>query len=320
MILAAGLSPAWQQIILLDRLETGEVNRAREVHWCASGKVLNVALALNALRSLPLRDDAISRITAKTLALVGGTIGSAIQREFERLDVPARWVEAARHTRVCTTILDRAAGATTELVENPGAIEPRELDDFVQAFREEARQADVIVLTGSLPAGAPATFYRDLMRSCTARVIVDCQGAPLQAALEAKPYVVKPNREELGRTLDRGIETEADLLAAMRDMNARGAEWVVVSQGGRRVWISSASSRLAIDPPRVELVNPIGSGDCLAAGIAMGLASGQAMPEAVALGVAAAAENVRRLLPARIDPVAVHQLRAIVSPVHSSGG
>jgi fructose-1-phosphate kinase PfkB-like protein len=48
-------------------------------------------------------------------------------------------------------------------------------------------------------------------------------------------------------------------------------------------------------------VNAIGSGDCLAAGIAWGLQRGLDVPGAVRLGVAAAAENARQLLPARLD-------------------
>ena len=53
MILAAGLSPAWHKIVVLDRLSFGQVNRAREVHWCASGKVLNAGLALHRLLKSP---------------------------------------------------------------------------------------------------------------------------------------------------------------------------------------------------------------------------------------------------------------------------
>jgi hypothetical protein len=57
VILAAGLSPAWQQIVVLESLSVSEVNRARAVHWCASGKVLNVGLALHRLcASPPLRN------------------------------------------------------------------------------------------------------------------------------------------------------------------------------------------------------------------------------------------------------------------------
>ena len=67
MILAAGLSPAWQQIVLLEALHLGEVNRASEVHWCASGKVLNVGLALHHLGAKSL-----------TLSPLGGANGAAI--------------------------------------------------------------------------------------------------------------------------------------------------------------------------------------------------------------------------------------------------
>lgn len=314
MILVAGLSPAWQQIVVLDELQTGEVNRARDVRWCASGKVLNVGIALRELSTGVFRNEGVAASSqraweTRTLALVGGMTGDAIRREFDALSIEGRWITSTSPTRVCTTILDRRTGATTELVENPAAIANVELDAFVAAFREEAKEAAVVVLTGSFPAGVPATLYRELMQSVSGRVLVDCQGPPLLAAVEARPYVVKPNREELGRSLGRAVNTDVELHAAMRELNARGAEWVVITQGKGRVWISSATQLLSIDPPAVELVNPIGSGDCLAAGIAGGLAVGCDLPEAVAWGVAAAAENVRHLLPARIDASAVAGLR-----------
>ena len=48
-VVAAGLSPAWQRIMRFAGIEIGEVNRATEVRCCASGKVLNVAVALGTL-------------------------------------------------------------------------------------------------------------------------------------------------------------------------------------------------------------------------------------------------------------------------------
>lgn len=308
-ILTAGLSPAWQQIVLLDRLHTGEVNRAREVHWCASGKALNVAQALYWLGGSGDRSFATSSV-----CLVGGSIGEAICRQFARDGIPARWVKSATPTRVCTTILDRETGTTTEIVQNAGPIAADELDEFRRAVVEEAAGAEVVVLAGSLPEGAPVSLYRELMAATKGRTVLDCQGDLLLASLEARPFVVKPNREELGRTLGRNVDTDADLHAAMRELNERGAEWVVVTQGARAVWIRSQAQLVSIEPPRVPVVNPIGSGDCLAAGIAFGLASGYHVPEAVVYGIAAAADNVGRLLPARLDWTAVEDLRQRLSP------
>jgi tagatose 6-phosphate kinase len=79
VILAAGLSPAWQQILVFDRFTPGQVNRAAQVQWCASGKVVNAARALHALGG-----------PCKTLTAVGGTPGAAIQREVGKFGTPAR--------------------------------------------------------------------------------------------------------------------------------------------------------------------------------------------------------------------------------------
>lgn len=294
MILAAGLSPAWQQIVELQSLRAGEVNRATQVAWCASGKVLNVGLALHHLSSGA--DDA-----PLVCATAGGWAGGCLQEEFAGWGIAARWIPSRACTRVCTTILEPASGTATELVQNAGPIDEAELAMFTQACAQEAARARVVVLTGSLPEGAPATLYADLLRGTRGLAIVDAQGPPLLAALEAGPFVVKPNKEELARTLKRDLNTNQSLVEAARELRARGAQWVVVTQGAGPVCVSGPERLLWFHPAPVKIVNPIGSGDCLAAGIAHGLAAGAGVPQCVALGLAAAAENARQRLPARLD-------------------
>lgn len=294
MILVAGLTPAWQQIVMLKGFRHGEVNRAQDVHWCASGKVLNVGIALKYLGA-----------EAETLALVGGPPLAGIEAEFSQLGIRRRWINSEAATRVCSTILETDTGVATELVENAGEVTAEELKAFATAFREEVQNADIVVLTGSLAAGTPETFYCDLMTDINARMIIDGRGAELTAALSARPFLVKPNREELGRTMGRQPETDAELIAAMRELNAAGAEWVLVTQGADAVWLTSTSDCYRFQPPKIEPVNPIGSGDCLAAGIAWALDRGEETPQAVKIGIAAGVENALRLLPGRIGEQAV---------------
>jgi 1-phosphofructokinase family hexose kinase len=317
VILAAGLTPAWQQILLFDSFHTGEVNRALEAHWCASGKVLNVGRALHHLGA-----------PCKTLALLGGDSGTAIQREFAQLGIAARWVPSAATTRICTTIIDHCRTQITELVENAPPVAAAELAAFADAYAEEAAAADIVVLSGSLPLGAPATYYRDLLDRTHCPVVLDARGPELLSALECSPHadrclLVKPNREELARTLGREIRDEALLFAAMRELNRRGAQWVVVTQGKEAVWLSSADNAYRAQPPSAAIVNPIGCGDCLAAGLAWGLheqsEGAQLIPAAdrddshtpltaLRLGLAAAADNVAQLLPARLGRERVRAL------------
>jgi 1-phosphofructokinase family hexose kinase len=292
VILSAGLTPAWQQILVFESFRYGHVNRAAEAIWCASGKVFNAGIAVHRLGGPSL-----------TLATVGGPFLPQIDAEFLALGVPRRWVGTRAATRVCTTLLSRDTGAMTELVENGRPVSAEELDEFRHAYAEEAAAADVAVLMGSLPVGTPISLYRELLEQTSCPAVLDFRGLGLLSVLDLKPYVVKPNREELASTIGMKLDDDTKLVEVMRSLNERGARWVVVTQGPGPVWVSSTSELYRVYPPVVEdVVNPIGCGDALAATIAWATRAGRPLPDAVRLGLAAAAQNIRELLPCRITP------------------
>ncbi len=302
MILAAGLTPAWQAILRYRALRLGEVNRADETHWCASGKVLNAGMALAALG-----------VASHTLAPVGGWSGAAIRDEFAVRQIPATWTDTQTPTRVCTTVLIEN-GATTELVENAAPLNRPELDDFLAHYRLLAKQAEGVILTGSLPRGTTAAFYRDLLRETHCPVVLDARGPELLQALELRPRVVKPNREELAATLGTPLPGRAQVAAAMRSLIDRGAQGVIVTEGKHAVLLMEGDQLWELTPLAVTpIVNPIGCGDCLAAGVAWGLARGESLVDAVRLGMAAAADNVMQLLPARLARERVETLCANIA-------
>lgn len=302
MILSAGLTPAWQQILVFDSFRYGEVNRADEVHWCASGKCLNVGIGVHTL-GLP----------SLTLAPAGGPPLREIEREFALLEAPHRWIETRAATRVCTTILERPTGRMTELVENGRPLMHEELDAYIEAYFEEAAKADLVVLIGSLPFGTPESVYRQLLERTKCPAVLDFRGGGLLSVLDLKPYIVKPNREEMTHTFRDPLETDRELHVAMRSLNRQGAQWVVVTQGRGPVWVSSLERLYRFETlPTDMVVNPIGCGDAMAAALAAATYEGGDIVEAVSLGIAAAAENLRQLLPCRLDRNAVAQRAAEV--------
>lgn len=298
MILSAGLTPAWQQVLVFDRFRPGEVNRAREAVWCASGKVINAGIGVHSLGGLAPFESA-----SLVLSPGGGSPLEVMDRELADLGVSRRWVVTKTSTRVCTTILDRSTGSVTELVENGRPLSAEELNAFRAAYVEEAAKAEVVILIGSLPAGVPIALYRELVEKTPCRMVLDFRGEGLLSVLDRRPWLVKPNREELGQTLGRKLNNDAELLAAMRELNRRGAQWVVVTQGAGPIWVSSSDRAFCVDPPLVEeVVNPIGCGDALAAGMAWAARRGDHIADCVRFGVAAAYENLRQLLPCRLNP------------------
>jgi hypothetical protein len=105
MILSAGLTPAWQHVLVFDRFRPGEVNRAREAHWCASGKVLNAAVAAHRLGGPVL-----------ALAAAGGPPLPQMDRDLAELGVPHRWISTAAATQ-------RVPGRRTPKM-SPGRLRP----------------------------------------------------------------------------------------------------------------------------------------------------------------------------------------------------
>jgi tagatose 6-phosphate kinase len=297
-ILCAGLSPAWQQVMLFPSFRYGEVNRTSDVRWLAQGKVVNAGIAAHHLGGPSL-----------TLTTVGGPSMPLIDRELAELGVARRWVVTKSPTRVCTTILDQSTGTMTELIGECEPLEPAELNEFCLVYAEEAANAGVAVVTGSLPLGSPITLYRTLVERTPCPVVLDFRGEGLLGTLNLKPLVVKPNREELAQTVGRTLENDEQLLQAMRSLNQRGAQWVVTTQGDRPVWVTSASQAYRLHGIRIDnVVNPVGSGDSMAAGIAWAIRDGRSIVDAVAIGIGAAIENLRRLETGRLNPLEVQRL------------
>ncbi len=147
---------------------------------------------------------------------MGGATGEQIRQDAAGLGIDARWIAGTAPTRVCTTILDADRRSVTELVPEAGAIGASERAAFMAAYADEAATAAVVVLIGSLPAGTPAGFYRDLLARTPGRAVLDARGPELLEALHEKPFLVKPNREELARTLGRERLDDAELIDAMR--------------------------------------------------------------------------------------------------------
>jgi len=294
MILSVGLSPAWQQILVFDSVQTGQVNRAHTAKWCASGKVFNAAIAIHTLGGSGL-----------VMAPVGGMPQRSMEQELRALGMAYRLVKSESTTRVCTTIIDQGSGSITELVEEGRPLSPVELDVFQSVYGEEVTQAGVVVMMGSLPQGVPVSFYRQLLEKSACPMVLDFRGEGLLSVLDLEPLVVKPNREELAKTVEYALDQDQILMDAMLSLNQQGAKWVVVTGGQEPVWLSSVSEVYRIWPCNLdagEIVNPIGSGDAMAGTIAWAVENGTSVPDAVCLGVAAAAQNIRALLPCRLDP------------------
>lgn len=283
MILCIGTTPATQRVMIFRKITLDAVNRAVTTLDGVAGKSVNVAKVLKALGERPV-----------AVGFLGGDRGEQLRAELEARGIELGFVEVAGRTRQCTTLLDRSAGTQTELVEESQAVAAADYDELMRHIRRRVKDCRAVVMSGTITPGGPVDLYfqcTGLAREARGLSLVDAQGTALLEALRARPGLVKPNRLELAATLGRGLEDEAAVRSAMRELSERGAQRVVVTSGKNPALAFDGQHWWRVHAPRIEAVNPIGSGDAFAAGLVWRLLRGEDLGEACRWASAAGAAN-----------------------------
>jgi 1-phosphofructokinase len=193
---------------------------------------------------------------------------------------------------------DRRDGERRAVAEmEPEPLSRHDADELYGAMLAEGMNASVCVLTGSISEVVPADAFRRLaadLRNNGRTVVADLSGEQLASALEGGLTVLKVAHDEL---IDAGWTTgddDASLADAMHRLLEAGAEHVVVSRAERPALVLADGELLEIRGPELEAFDHRGAGDSMTAGIAVGLARGLAVVDAVSLGAAAGSVNVTR--------------------------
>lgn len=300
VILCVGLTPAWQEIMAFDRVQTGGVNRAVYTACCAAGKGPNVARAIKALGGQPV-----------LLGFAGGHTGRRFAGDLRRAGIAARLVADPAPTRLCVTILDRSAGTVTELVGEAALPPPRAWQAFFKAYRRLLPSARLVVIAGApMPGAAPGLYARLAAEADKAAtpLIMDTRNQPLLEALPHRPLAAKLNGDELAATLGRRRLSDKAAIAGARRLIESGARSVVVTAGRRGAWLVTPRATRRFVPPAVKAVNSVGCGDAMTGGMAWALARNRPLEEAVRMGVACGTASALTELPASFDPAEARRL------------
>ncbi|MBV4505727.1 1-phosphofructokinase [Pseudomonas sp. BW13M1] len=285
-ILTLTLNPALDITISLDRLRPGAVNRSQAQHSHAAGKGLNVAQVLA---------DLGHSVT------VGGFLGLDNLAPFEALiawrGFADCFVRVPGETRSNIKLVE-ADGQVTD-INGPGPqVDEAARDALLQRLAEVAPGHDAVVVAGSLPRGISPEWLRELLlmlKSQGLKVALDSSGEALRAGLEAAPWLVKPNTEELGEVLGQPVLDAAGQRAAAQRLLASGVEHVVVSQGEQGVSWFAAGLALHAQPSKVRIASTVGAGDSLVAGMVHGLLQAEAPAATLRRATAIAAQAVTQV-------------------------
>lgn len=284
MILCVTPNPAIDRTLVVPGLRLGGVLRASESLVAAGGKGLNVARALRALGAEPL-----------CMGLLGGLTGQNLARLAEREGLRSAWTWCAGETRSCLILVDAVEGSATVVNEPGPSLGPEDWGQLQADVLTQADRVEHVCVSGSLPPGIPPAALSPLCRSL-ARLgkipWIDTSGAALAEVIERGAGCIKVNGEEAAEVLGRPLDSVSAAAAAARQLRERGLLFVALTLGASGAVLASEAGCWHAQPPLLEPVSAVGSGDSFLAGLVAAVAAGLPTPEALRRGVAAGAANV----------------------------
>lgn len=279
MVYTVTFNPALDYVLHMEHFQTGGLNRTQseEIHY--GGKGVNVSTVL---KNLGVENVALGFLAGFTgQALESGLLEAGIRSDFI-------WLETGL-TRVNVKI---KSGQETE-INNPGpAIPPGALDALFRKL-DQLQPGDVVVLAGSIPDPHPEVIYQKLFSRLEGRgvlAVVDAAGTLLRTVLPYRPFLIKPNLQELGDLFGECLESgdREEILSRARQVQARGARNVLVSMAGDGSLLLDETGKshwLGVPPGTVR--NSVGAGDSMVAGFLAGWLKDGSYEAAHRMGAAA---------------------------------
>ncbi len=260
MIYTVTLNPSIDYIVRLDKLVTGITNRTTEEEYYYGGKGINVSLVLAELD-----------LDSTAYGFVAGFTGKAIENGIRNDHIITDFIKLKEGiSRINVKI---KAGEETEINCQGPHIDERELERLLQKIDRIASD-DTLILAGSIPKTMPDDVYERMMeriRFKNVRIVVDATKKLLVNSLKYKPFLIKPNRQELSEIFGVEVKTEEDIVHYAKELQKMGARNVLISLGGDgAMLIDEEGNKHKAGVLKEKVLNTVGSGDSMVAGFVAG--------------------------------------------------
>ena len=291
MILTVTLNPAVDKTCHIQELMLGQVNRLLSTKSIAGGKGVNVTKILRQFEY---------PVTA--MGFLGGYSGRMIEETLEKMGAVCRFTHIEQETRVSTNILAEN-GYVTEILEPGPVISKEEWQSFLEEYKKQIQQCEVVVLSGSIPQGISVDCYHtltSLAKEQGCKVLLDTSGEALKQSVEAAPYLIKPNHKELEFLVGRKLGSKEDFVAEANKLLERGIEKVLISLGAKGLLYVDKQGEIEQSAYKVNAVNTVACGDTVVASFCMSELEGRDRAEAVRCATALSAANATTAVSAEI--------------------
>ena len=274
MIYTVTLNPSIDYVVKLDSLKLGITNRTNSEEYYFGGKGINVSCVLSELE-----------IKSTALGFVAGFTGEAIENGLKNKNIITDFIKLK--SGISRINIKIKAEQETEINAQGPDIEPQELEILFDKL-EKIQDGDTLVLAGSIPNTMPDDIYEKILESLKGReimVVVDATKKLLLNCLKYKPFLIKPNKQELSEIFETEINTTSQIEEYAKKLQALGAKNVLISLGNEgAILVDEYGKVYKAGVIEGKAVNTVGSGDSMVAGFIAGYQIEQSYEYALKLG------------------------------------
>jgi len=283
MILTVTLNVAIDRAYRIVELKPFTVMRVSDCICTAGGKGLNI-----------IRVAKITGADVLATGFAGGHAGAFVCEQLKNKGIPNDFVFVSGETRSCINVIDEKTGKQTEFLEPGFTVTPEDISVFLQKFDLLLQRADVVTISGSVPAGCGDTIYADLVQRVKGKgkkVILDSSGKLLAQGIKAHPTMIKPNRDELTSLTGFSPADNQQLADCARQLHKKGIPYVVISLGRDGALLACDEGLFQGTTPDIPVVNTVGCGDAMVAAFAVGFEKGYRAAEMLRFALAVSTGN-----------------------------
>ncbi len=283
MIYTVTLNPCIDKTVILDRFAEGETNRVKSSEKNICGKGINASVVLG---NLGHENGAF---------FFEYEDGPSVSAFLSSKGVKVYPTKVKGEIRTNVKLHDLQKNRITEINERGCEVNESDLKAICSLITETAKAGDVVTLSGSVPLGVPKDIYRTLITALKNKGVItllDASDELLRYGIEAKPDLIKPNRDELSELTGKNIETVIDATNAAAELVYGGVQNVCVSMGKEGAVLVNRNTSIKAVNREVNVKGTVGAGDSMVAGFALGLSKGINEEEMLRIASAMAAGSV----------------------------
>ena len=276
MIYTITFNPAIDYVVNIDKLNLGITNRSTSESYYYGGKGINVSTILCNLG-----------IKNKALGFVAGFTGDAIEKGAKDAGIDTDFIHL--ENGISRINIKIKSSEETEINCQGPHITDSDIEKLFSQL-DELKEGDTLILAGSIPNSLPQDIYENILAKLSdrnIRFVVDATQKLLMNVLKYRPFLIKPNRQELSEMFGVEINTQEDIIKYGKKLQEMGAVNVLVSLGGDGALLIDEYSEIhTMGTVKDKVINTVGSGDSMVAGFIAGYSSKNDYDYALKLGTA----------------------------------